>query len=205
MPRTYKRAIPCSWCGGDSFRRLLSSGRSYCSVECGRAALAANSKKHGFTREALEKRWAAMRTNNPSKRSDVRAKVSASLRQIGHRPRVRGGNGTGNTLPQQMLADALGWPTEVVVATRMPRSGGWPRHYKIDIANERLKVAIEVDGNSHCALARKAQDRRKEEFLRSHGWTVLRFSNQQVISDMAGCLSSISRFTGTETSSPTAS
>lgn len=135
----------------------------------------------------------------------VRAQVSASLRAIGHRPSVRGGNGTGPTEAQAKLSEALGWPMEVVVVTHLRREAGNPRHYKLDVANQAEKVAIEVDGGSHCALARQEQDRRKDAFLSSVGWTVLRFSNQQVLTDLDGCLSTISQSMAMRTTSRTAS
>ncbi|WP_369123507.1 endonuclease domain-containing protein [Butyrivibrio sp.] len=66
-----------------------------------------------------------------------------------------------------------------------------PTHYKIDIALPQYCLAIEIDGNSHCALSRQEQDRKKEKFLSLHGWTVLRFSNQEVISDPERCQQTI--------------
>jgi len=49
-----------------------------------------------------------------------------------------------------------------------------PSHYKIDLAQESVKLAIEIDGSSHGAKRRIA-DARKTSFLESKGWTVLRF------------------------------
>ena len=44
-----------------------------------------------------------------------------------------------------------------------------PPHYTIDVASESLKVAIEVDGKSHGAKSRQAQDARKDAFLKGLG------------------------------------
>lgn len=44
-----------------------------------------------------------------------------------------------------------------------------------------LKLAIEADGGSHNSIERQAQDAKKDELLRSLGWTVLRFTNQQIL------------------------
>jgi hypothetical protein len=122
-------------------------------------------------------------------------------------PQVRKGNGRGPTECQQRLADLLGWQMEVVVPTRIPRGNGYPTCYKIDVGDAELKVAIEVDGQSHCALERKAQDAKKEQFLSRLGWLVLRFTNDQVRTDLDGCVqkivSTIWRSTGTTTTSPT--
>jgi very-short-patch-repair endonuclease len=50
-----------------------------------------------------------------------------------------------------------------------------PSHYKLDLANPKMMVAVEVDGSSHFRKARKEADDRKDEFLRLNGWKVLRF------------------------------
>lgn len=70
----------------------------------------------------------------------------------------------------------------------MKRSDGNPTHYSLDVANEALKIAVEVDGGSHVALAVRARDKRKDEFLRSRGWKVFRFTNRQVEEDLAACV-----------------
>ena len=57
----------------------------------------------------------------------------------------------------------------------------YPTHYKIDLADRATMTAVEVDGSSHTALERKAQDRKKDSFLTSLGWKVLRLSNIQVM------------------------
>ena len=140
---------------------------------------------------------------------EVRAKMTSTLRAMGWKPPTRGGNGKGPTGPQSLLADLLGWPMEVAVPTKMPRGSGYPSSYKLDIAELDLMVGIEVDGFSHCALARQRQDAKKEELLASLGWTVLRFTNREVMEDLRGCvqtvLSTIWRSTGITTSSQTAS
>ena len=90
--------------------------------------------------------------------------------------------------PELVEALGLGWETEFVVPTRAGRQlGGLPTHYKLDIAYPELMVAVEVDGHSHNTTERKAQDERKTEFLAGLGWTVLRFSNQEVMADTAAC------------------
>lgn len=149
---------------------------------------------------------ARMKANNPMRRPEVRESVSVALRAIGHRPVIRGGNGKEIPKPQARLAKALRWRTEVVVHTKQPKVSGYPGTYKIDIANTAYKIGIEVDGPSHCALIRQAQDRKKEALLSSLGWTILRFTNRQVTDDLAGCvrtvLSTISKLHTTTTTTP---
>jgi len=150
------------------------------------------------------RRYAAnrMRANNPMHRGDARERMRATLREIGHRPPVRKGNGLGPSEPQRQLATALGWPMEVAVRTGMPRGSGYPTCYKLDIADPTSKVGIEVDGASHGLLARKAQDAKKERFLAGLGWTVLRFSNQDVTERLAACVQTV-RSTTSKSKAPT--
>lgn len=110
---------------------------------------------------------------------ETRELVSKRLKEIGHRPKIQGGNGRGPTVPQMSLAAALGWEMEVVV--RVGMGAGWPHHYKIDIADSETKRAVEVDGGSHGTKSVKVADVRKEEFLKSQGWTVWRFSNAEAM------------------------
>jgi len=120
-----------------------------------------------------------------------REKMSNTLKSKRHKPPVQGGNGKPTAIPQQLLAETLGWGIEYIEATGMPRGSGYPPHYKIDIANVKLKIAIEVDGASHNALARKAQDKKKEEFLKSQGWFVLRFTNKEVMGNLQECVQTV--------------
>lgn len=90
--------------------------------------------------------------------------------------------------PQRLLANALAWKTEFVVVTGFPKGVGIPTHYKIDIANPILRIGIEVDGRSHGVIERQIQDRKKEKFLQSVGWTVLRFSNAEVMANLSECV-----------------
>lgn len=123
---------------------------------------------------------------NPSSDPVNRAQISKTLRAMGHRPSVRGGNGTGLTKAQQILLDSLGpgWNPEHVVSTGGRVKGGLPTHYKIDVANPSLMIAVEVDGGSHGTIARQQADRRKAAWLSNQGWKVLRFSNQEVLNSI---------------------
>lgn len=110
------------------------------------------------------------------------AKVSASLRAIGHKPPVRGGNGTGLTRPQSALLKILGqgWTAEAAI-TLGGRIPGYPTCYKVDLGNREMMLAIECDGNKHCSPTQRAIDSKKDQKLGSLGWTVLRFSNKEIL------------------------
>lgn len=180
--------------------------RAFCSEECRKKehserssrTMAATNRKHASAR---------MKARNPMRREEIRAKVSTTLRAMAWKPPVHGGNGKGPTAPQLALAAALGWPMEQAIRTGTSgREGaGYPSCYKVDIANPVLKVAIEVDGNSHNTEVGKARDAKKDAFLAGLGWRVLRFSNERVTEDLEGCvrevLSSISKSKGITTTS----
>lgn len=181
----------------------------YCSPECKKAFVSAIAAK---TMAAMNRRCAPkrMRENNPMHRGDNKERMTATLKAMGWKPPVRKGNGTGLTEQQATLSTALGWKTEVAIPTKMCRfTSGYPTNYKVDIGSEELKIAIEVDGNSHCTIKRKEQDRKKEALLTSLGWTVLRFTNQQVTEHLEECVqtvtSTISKLKKTTTTSQTES
>lgn len=123
-----------------------------------------------------------MRERNPMRDPDTRAKMAATLREIGHKPHVRGGNGKPLPAGQRALADLLGWPTEETYRTE---TGEPPWHYKLDIAHPTMKVCVEVDGGSH--WSRRDADDRRDALLRSRGWLVFRFSNRAAMERTADC------------------
>lgn len=169
---------------------LHRTGRTYCSLECRDAWVSQDSSKR-MARTNRSHASARMRQKNPMHSDEVRERMAATLRSIGHRPQRQGGNGRGPTEPQHRLARELGWPTEVIVPTKMPRGGGYPTHYKIDIAHLDHQIAIEVDGSTHHSLVGQARDAKKDEFLSGLGWTVLRFSNQDVMEHLADCVQTV--------------
>ena len=136
------------------------------------------------------------RLSNPMDKVEVRDKVKATLRRIGRRPIIRGGNGTGPTKSEQLLVQHLpGISWNFAVGLGKWQSG-YPKNYKLDLAYPALKLGIEVDGLSHCLVARKAQDLKKVEKLTSLGWIVLRFSNAQVTQQTDEVLSTILKWKG---------
>lgn len=108
----------------------------------------------------------------------------------------RGGNGRGRSPAESVLSEALGpeWQDQYVIATKGIKEG-YPHHYKIDIANPTLRIAIEVDGQSHNSLARKVQDFKKDEWLSRNGWTVYRVTNSAVLNDVDKVVKDISSLT----------
>lgn len=135
-----------------------------------------------------------MKVSNPSLMPGVLEKAKATKRIRGSLhvwKGERGGNGK-LTVPQIMLATILGWPTEVSIATgHAPGEDGFPTNYKVDIGNVGLKIAVEVDGRGHSTDRMKTLDRKKEAKLAELGWTVLRFTNEDVTTGISDVLSAI--------------
>lgn len=185
--RPTKKTVQCKCeiCGqgyAESGWRLHNKFRT-CSVKCSTAARA---KVSSATASATNRKYASarMRVNNPMHNEATRDKMRRTLKGIGHAPTVRGGNGRGPTAAEQVLLSTLspfGFVGQYIV-----RTCGYPKappHYKLDLALPDAHIAVEVDGASHCATVRKEQDRRKEAFLHGAGWTLFRFTNQQVLTD----------------------
>jgi very-short-patch-repair endonuclease len=118
-----------------------------------------------------------MTVRNPMSMDGVREKVCATLQKIGHKPSVRRGNGTGPTMAEKIVHDMF--PESIVnFAVKTGGGIGYPNHYKVDVAWPHLKMGLEMDGYSHSALIRQAQDRKKEAKLFSLGWVIMRVKNQ---------------------------
>lgn len=75
------------------------------------------------------------------------------------------------TEPQRALLIALGsgWRAEP----------GYPTHYKLDLALPGAMLGVECDGYSHGS--RRDLDHKKDAKLAALGWTVLRFSNREIL------------------------
>lgn len=204
----------CDWCKKEfdetakpktTQYRIKQRGYGYCCRECAENARRSkqvwteerrriSSETMKRTNEKYHEQFVErMKTSNPMKNLDVRQSVSKRLKEIGHHPKIRCGNGQGLTVPQQKLMLALAENqievyAEYPIPTKMPRDSGYPTCYKVDIALPEYMVAVEVDGRSHCAIARQEQDEKKDSFLNGLGWQVLRFKNKQVMEHLADCV-----------------
>lgn len=126
---------------------------------------------------------------NPFRDPATREKSILANRAKGY-AHLNGGNGRGATIPELLLSAALGWPLHVQVGLK---DGEQPTRYELDLANETLRLGVEVDGKSHLTQKVQVSDRRKEERLTRQGWTILRFTNEQVLKDLPLVLEEIVR------------
>lgn len=195
-----KRVIlPCRVCGvsvtllGRAGLERARNGRSYCGEEHKRqwefAQQSAWASKVAIKNAAASS--ARMTARNPMRMPGVREKMRASLKARNHQPARQGGNGRALPVPHQRLWDALGtdWQAEYLTLTN--RALGLPRAIKSDLALPALRLAVEVDGGSHGSLKVKERDARKTQFLVSSGWTVLRFTNREVMASLDRCVQTV--------------
>ena len=117
---------------------------------------------------------------------------------------ARGGNGE-LTVPQIRLAAVLGWIPEFTILTKpvQGRFPSLPKCYKVDVAQPVLRIAVEVDGASHRTRKWKFLDRRKTEILSALGWSVLRFTNERVNTDLSAVVMEIRSFMTSRSPAPT--
>ena len=172
-------------------------GRVYCSSECGAAysAKLSSARMSETNRKYASER---MTRNNPMKCVSAREKMSNTLKHIGHKPCIRGGNGQPLPLAQQNILNALGshgikcYP-EYAIPTMIKKGKGYPTCYKVDVAIPDKMIAIEVDGSSHNMLSRKLQDQKKDDLLESMGWSVYRIPNNKAMDNPRQFVESILR------------
>jgi very-short-patch-repair endonuclease len=76
--------------------------------------------------------------------------------------------------------------------------------YYVDFACLSAKVIVEVDGDTHGTDPAMIRDAERDEYLRSHGFMVVRYSNGDVMSNadgvfahLAGVLGAVSRIANT--------
>jgi very-short-patch-repair endonuclease len=63
----------------------------------------------------------------------------------------------------------------------------------LDFYSREPKLAIELDGNQHLTSAHIAKDNNRDEYLKTIGILVLRFSNLEISNQLESVLSKISR------------
>ena len=74
--------------------------------------------------------------------------------------------------------------------------------YVLDYYCPGLKLALEIDGDSHFQPGKEEQGRRRQAFIESFGVQFLRFTNEEVSGNLDGVLEVISRFVWDRKSPP---
>lgn len=63
--------------------------------------------------------------------------------------------------------------------------------FSLDFSIPSLKIDIECDSSLHTFKSMKERDARRDQFLKSNGWTVLRFTSKEMNKNMDGCIACI--------------
>ena len=74
------------------------------------------------------------------------------------------------------------------------------RNYIVDFACFSSKLVVELDGESHNFEEKQTADQHRDAFFASEGFQVLRFTNQEVISNLEGVVEAIREAVASETS-----
>ena len=162
-----KVSVPCECCGK---QMLLLPCYAY------------GKRPRRFCDRSCRSKWIRATLPNPMENPETVAKARASMK--GRTFLSRGGNGQ-PTKPQLLLAKVTGLPIEYPIPTKAVKGQfeSLPDCYKVDLADPKKKLAIEVDGHSHRSKKWRFLDRRKTEVLNALGWSVLRFTNEEVLTD----------------------
>jgi very-short-patch-repair endonuclease len=65
------------------------------------------------------------------------------------------------------------------------------RNYVADFACLSIKLIVEIDGETHDFEERQISDQHRDAFFKSEGFEILRFTNEQVMSNLEGVLAII--------------
>lgn len=91
---------------------------------------------------------------------------------------------------------------EVILWSRLQRHAAGDFHFRkqhpvgpyiADFACIKACLIVEVDGDTHSTDEELAHDRRRDQFLHEHGWTVLRVTNEDVYKRLDMVMESIAR------------
>lgn len=65
------------------------------------------------------------------------------------------------------------------------------RPFIVDFACMAEKLVIEIDGESHTCEDAEIRDAKRTEYLEAQGWSLLRFWNEDIYSNLGGVLEHI--------------
>lgn len=196
----------CEWCGAEFEVADNVHGRKkrFCNTSC--AAFWRNShygpnliseetkiknaermrmmwKDATFRHTAIER----MYNNNPVHKEGVAQRIREKRLQNGtYTNNFKYGNGK-ISLHEQLVYDLLienGYYYNYAINTKLARDAFPEKHYsknyKPDFVNVQKKICIEIDGNNHKKPYQIKLDKKKDECLQFLGFTVLRFTHEQV-------------------------
>ena len=178
------KTVNCSICG-KSFQVKPHSQKKTCSEQCKRKLISLSERNtmlsDSYT-DRLKQYSQRMQTENPMQEPGTIQKMLSTKEKNGTLRQwtgTRGGNGK-YTVPQILLWRELGvgWELEYPIPTHQKKN--YPTCYRVDLAFPLMMLAVEVDGNGHRWKKQLSEDWKKTELLESLGWTVLRFTNEEI-------------------------
>ncbi len=66
--------------------------------------------------------------------------------------------------------------------------------FVVDFFCPKLKLVIEVDGDSHFLDEKSKQDRERQKYIESQGIRFLRFTNTDIYTNLNGVLTTVEKF-----------
>ncbi len=147
-------------------------------------AMRTRSKNKAYCAQLSERQRGLRNTmHKPGAREKMRVSLCKGIAAGRLVPYNRGkaGKGKGPTESERKAAEVLsplGFVAEHIVRTGLPKGNGNASWYQIDLAHLSRKIAVEIDGSSHSN--RRETDARKDAFLLSKGWAVLRVPTKQI-------------------------
>src|SRR3989344_7155579 len=67
-------------------------------------------------------------------------------------------------------------------------------YYILDFYCPKLRLGIEVDGDSHFDSKAMEYDQQRDDFLKGHNIEIIRFTNKEVMENIEGVLEKIMKF-----------
>ena len=137
--------------------------------------------------EFRKKKIEYMKEHNPSKNPEIMQRIVQTIRQRGgYKNQYRFGNGKISDYEQkvyQILIDN-GFYYNYAINTKIARDAfpekRYANSYKPDFVNLSKKLCIEIDGHTHESKEIKQLDNKKEECLKFLGFSILRFTHEQI-------------------------
>lgn len=183
--------IRCATCGKTVVRhpKTLVCAPRFCSRACSKPRLGVRSPEAA----------ARMRQQNPMWMPGVKAQIQRTKARNGTDGLRCSRGGNGRTSPTEArfatMFPRLEWGVSIGIPKPLRDALTLPRVLKADFGIPTRKLAIELDGESHRALAVMEADRRKDAALQALGWSVLRIKNHLVIDQPALVRRMVATFT----------
>lgn len=193
----------CEWCGKE-FKVESRSKQRFCSTSCSalwrNSALGSNKMSEEAKQKmskALKNRWKdaefrknnyiRMTENNPVHMNGVIEKaVSTRLKNGSYRNNYKYGNGKISEYEQKYFDKftKLGFVYNFAIPTKVAKRAfpedRFADNYKPDFVNLKSKVCVEIDGKTHESAEQKKLDAKKDKCLKFLGFTVVRFSHNDI-------------------------